>query len=387
MKYKAAAAIILSLLLLLSGWSLGEEGTDSPAMLRNGGSFVFVVRKDGQIIGWGDNRCGQLGSTQTKLLLKPAPVADGIDGNRLKDIQCGNENTLFLMDDGTVYTCGSHYHGAQGLGKRGRHVITPTQIPELKNIVKIACGFGHNAALDRNGHVWVWGRNDHGQLGTGDKKEQASPVMIGLEGITDISCGGKFIIAKDADGRFWGCGYNKYKVLNGNKQKDILQPEILPGFEELNIVSFSGGSDCAFWLDDQGRLWARGRNDFRQLGSSLAKGEAVGELVRVEIPEKVASVVAYSSAVIALTEEQNVYVWGNLTAGQSGIGKSVSSLPLLSWDRGDAVEVANGSLICSIRTADGKIYITGYNKYGQIGDGTKRSTSHWIHNGINVNEP
>jgi len=65
------------------------------ALLRNGGSFVLVVREDGKIVGWGDNRRGQLGTTPTKLLLSPQYAADGIDGNSLRDIQCGNENTLF----------------------------------------------------------------------------------------------------------------------------------------------------------------------------------------------------------------------------------------------------------------------------------------------------
>lgn len=387
MRKKAIPVIILILLFALCSRSLGEGSANTIAMLRNGGSFVFVVKENGQILGWGDNREGQLGAEKAKLLLKPTPVAEGLDGNELADIQCGNENSLFLMKDGTVFTCGSHYHGAQGLGKVSHHVLIPTQIPELKNIVQIACGFGHNAALDRDGHIWAWGRNDHGQLGIGNKKEQASPVMLDIEGIVEITCGGKFIIAKDKQGQFWGWGYNEYFVLTDQKQKDILSPVLLPGFDDLNIVAFSGGSDCAFWLDDQGRLWARGRNDFRQLGSSEAKGKAVAQLVQVDIPEKVASVVAYSSAVIALTEEKNVYVWGNLTAGQSGIGKSTSSLPILSWDKGDAEEIANGSLICSVRTSDGKIYITGYNKYGQLGDGTKRSTSYWLHNGINVNDP
>ena len=385
MKKRAILAALLSLLLMLCAQSLGEG--ESPAMLRNGGSFVFVVKENGQIIGWGDNRTGQLGSRNTRRLYSPAAVAEGIDGNKLADIQCGNENTLFLMDDGTVYTCGTHYHGAQGLGKPSRSVITPTRIPELENIVQVSCGFGHNAALDRDGHVWVWGRNDHGQLGLGDKTERYSPAMIELEGITAISCGGKFMIAQDGQGRFWGWGYNEYRVLADDDRKNILSPELLQGFEELKIVSFSGGSDCAFWLDDEGTLWSRGRNDFRQLGSSETKGKKSGRMVRVDIPEKVASVVAYSSAVIALTENGNVYVWGNLTAGQSGIGKATSMLPTLSWDQGNAVEVANGSLILSFRTTDGKIYVTGFNKHGQLGNGSQTSTSHWSHNGVNVNDP
>ena len=39
---------------------------------------------------------------------------------------------------------------------------------------------------------------------------------------------------------------------------------------------------------------------------------------------------------------------------------------------------AMGSLISSVRTADGRILVTGYNKYGQLGDGTRRSSETWV---------
>jgi len=45
-----------------------------------------------------------------------------------------------------------------------------------------------------------------------------------------------------------------------------------------------------------------------------------------------------------------------------------------------------GSLISSIRTEDGAIYVSGYNKYGQIGNGTTRTIKTWTANGTNVND-
>jgi len=358
------------------------------ALLRNGGSFVLVVREDGKIVGWGDNRRGQLGTTPTKLLLSPQYAADGIDGNSLRDIQCGNENTLFLTESGEVYTCGTYSYGTQGIGKNQKNISEPVKIPGLENIVGISCGFGHNAALDAEGHLWVWGRNDQGQLGLGDKTNRTEPAMLEMENITQVNCGGKFILAMDADGNMWGWGANTYRVLEDSKKSTITTPVQLTGFDGLKIVAFSGGSDVAYWLDSEGTLWSRGRNEFNQVGSAEAKGDTIAVLTKVDIPEKVKQVCAYSGATGALTENGNVYIWGNIRAGQAGLGTVLSSKtgPVLAWDQGDAVEVAMGSLISSIRTEDGAIYVSGYNKYGQIGNGTTRTIKTWTANGTNVND-
>ena len=365
----------------------GEKKGNGTVMLRNGGSFVYVVREDGGILGWGDNRRGQLGTTPAKLFLDPRPVADGIDGSELADIQCGNENTLFLKKDGTVWTCGTYSRGTQGLGRLDRIVKEPTRIPGLERIVQISCGFGHNAALDVDGRLWVWGRNDCGQLGLGDRSSRNTPVMLPLEGIASVTCGGKFTLAQDREGILWGWGTNAYQVLKAGKAEYVLQPERLAGLAEKTILSFAGGSDCAFFLDDQGVIWTRGRNEYKQLGSSAAAWKSSGELTTVDIPEKVRTVCAYSAATAALTESGNVYIWGSVSAGQLGTGKSPNgTLPVLVWSTGDAEEVAMGSLISSIRTRDGKIHVSGYNAYGQLGNGSKRSSNKWVWNGTTVGD-
>ena len=381
-------AVRLALLILLAcvaaGIAPAESGTEkfSPVLLRNGGSFLYLVREDGSIVGWGDNRKGQLGAEKTKLYTRPTYVATGIDGNDLRDIQCGNENTLFLMKDGTVYTCGTGAHGTQGLGKLDKSVKVPTQIPSLSRITKVACGFGHNIALDEDGHVWIWGRNDHGQLGTGNKKVLDTPAMMDLERIVNITCGGKFTMVQDEDGNIYGWGSNEYRVLEDSARKNIMTPMRLEGLDGHHIVDFAGGSDMAFWLDDEGVLWSRGRNENKQCGSRDGVWKVSPALTRVDIPEKVKTIIGYSSVPIVLTENGNVYVWGCTTNGQIGNGTAPgSSYPAEGWSGGDCVQVAAGSIFTSMMTADGRVYVTGYNSYGQLGNGTKRETCFWTWNG------
>ena len=42
-----------------------------------------------------------------------------------------------------------------------------------EDIVDISCGDEHATALSEAGAVFVWGRNENGQLGTGDTKDGA----------------------------------------------------------------------------------------------------------------------------------------------------------------------------------------------------------------------
>src|SRR5215471_5106459 len=56
---------------------------------------------------------------------------------------------------------------------------------------QVSAGFAHTCAIDSNGSAWCWGRNNEGQLGTGNTTSSSKPVAVtgGLK-FTDISAGG-----------------------------------------------------------------------------------------------------------------------------------------------------------------------------------------------------
>ena len=190
-------ALVLVILLLFGCVFSTPANADLPLLIRAGGSFGYARSAEGTIWVWGDNGRGQLGIGNTARVRTPVPGAYGIDGNEVLDIACGNIAVLFLMKDGSVYTCGANNYGQQGQGDNQSFIKIPTHIPYLQNITKIACGFGQCLALDKDGHVWSWGRNSNGQIGNGTKKSQNQPVMLSLSNIVDIQCGGKFCMAMD----------------------------------------------------------------------------------------------------------------------------------------------------------------------------------------------
>ncbi len=361
---KRLAAVLAALLLLV----FAKAGAEDSMLVRAGGSFGFALSRDGTIWGWGDNARGQLGNGSNKRVYFPAPAAEGLDGSHVTDIQCGNVATLFLLDDGTVWTCGSNNYGQQGFEGAKNYVFRPERIDALKNIKKIACGFGQCLALDGDGHVWAWGRNSNGQIGNGGRRSVQVPVMLELEDIIDIQCGGKFSMAMAADGTIWGWGDNEFGQLgDASAYKNVLKPAKL---------SFSGsytkiacGGDVAFGIDENGALWAWGRNDYFQLGTR-AVGKKTRDAVRVALPEDavVGEGFAYNSHTAAITDKGALWQWGGVFHGQVGNGRRPwRDVPSAACPESGVIGTAVGSLQSYVLLQDGTVMGCGCNEYGQTG--------------------
>ena len=75
----------------------------------------------------------------------------------------------------------------------------------------IAAGGLHSAALSSHGHVFVWGDNGRGQLGTGDSKDRAKPTRVALRSgaaVRTISAGAFSSFATTEDNVTLAWGYN-----------------------------------------------------------------------------------------------------------------------------------------------------------------------------------
>lgn len=54
-------------------------------------------------------------------------------------------------------------------------MVSGFQPGDPARICKVACGENFSAAMSEQGELWVWGRNDYGQLGLG---EEAGPMGL-----------------------------------------------------------------------------------------------------------------------------------------------------------------------------------------------------------------
>jgi alpha-tubulin suppressor-like RCC1 family protein len=56
----------------------------------------------------------------------------------------------------------------------------------------MAVGQDHVLALTREGDIYAWGRNHHGQLGDGSRSHRDIPVRVPVQGAAHLGAGNVF---------------------------------------------------------------------------------------------------------------------------------------------------------------------------------------------------
>ena len=175
-----------------------------------GDGHSLFQNKNGEIYACGSNNSGELGLGH----FNSPQITPSLIPNLLPNIiqfSCAVQHNLFLDAEGNVYAVGGINHPEQ-LGIA--HTInrnTLKKIPNIPPIQTISCIYFSSYLIDFEGNVWSFGKNWHGQLGLGDRKNKNVPTKIkSLTDITQIShgCFGKHFLAKDSQNRIFVTGLN-----------------------------------------------------------------------------------------------------------------------------------------------------------------------------------
>ena len=267
-------------------------------------------------------------------------------------IRVAGEN-FFIDDKGKVYTWGDNRTGELGNGtNEGSNVpICISDIPDNalngKNIVEMQSG-STMIALDNEGKVYTWGRNNYGQLGNGTNEGSNKPICISdikdnaLNGknIVEVKSDSYTMIALDNEGKVYTWGYNKYGQLGNGTNRDSNEPTCISDIEgnelkEKNIVEVQSDSSTMIALDNEGKVYTWGDNSYGQLGNGT--GGEYGDYSNVPI--------------------------------------CISDIPNNALNGKNIVEVQSNSSTMIVLDKEGKVYTWGYNKYGQLGNGTNRDSN------------
>lgn len=128
----------------------------------------------------GKNDFGQLGVDSTDFQLNLVPVRGALQGSTVKHVRCGYYHTIVLAAGGHVLGFGRNDYGQLGLGHIIQRVFGPKLIEgaERKGVCRVSAGCYHTVLIAADGILYVFGRNHHGQLGTGDTIERHSPFPV-----------------------------------------------------------------------------------------------------------------------------------------------------------------------------------------------------------------
>lgn len=156
-----------------------------------GYGHVHAIKTDGSLWGWGDNTYGQLAipTLYQKSITVPTQVENV--GYKWKQVSCGAIHSAAIAENGSLWAWGANSFGQIGIDKTG-FFIDPNQINATQDSrfsadvwKQVSCGYYQTSAVKTDGTLWVWGRNNVGQVGIGITNEGISTPVTTIAGGTN----------------------------------------------------------------------------------------------------------------------------------------------------------------------------------------------------------
>jgi alpha-tubulin suppressor-like RCC1 family protein len=195
----------------------------------------------------------------------------------------GVSHSLAVTKDGAVWAW-----GANGHGQLGNDTTTPSPFPvqvlDLTDVVSVAAGSHHSLALKKDGTIWAWGSNDSGQLGVATPSIRKKPQQVaGISGVAQIGAGlqSSYALRTDgsATGTVWSWGANS----KGELGDGTLLSKTSPVSGISGVVSLSAGVYFADVLRSDDSVWAWGDNFYGQLADGTPQTNR-SQPVAVQVP-------------------------------------------------------------------------------------------------------
>ncbi|KUF94299.1 hypothetical protein AM588_10004941 [Phytophthora nicotianae] len=185
-----------------------------------------VITDSGELYTFGMNDCGQLGLDHTQHQTTPQLVKS-LEGTEVSMVACGLYHTIICTAAGGLYTCGKNDYGQLGLGhNRQIKMATLVSVPN-EMVCFLACGYYHSMIVTTSGRTFSFGRNDYGQLGIGNKVHQNVLNVVALSANTRMvraTCGCYHTVLLSEQGQVFVFGRNNKGQLGNRGSADALLP-------------------------------------------------------------------------------------------------------------------------------------------------------------------
>ena len=399
-----------------------------PVKIVGGMYFYCALFSDSTVKCWGANEYGQLGlgdllnrGDNANEMGDHLPTVDVGAGLTVKDIYAGSYHTCAILSNDLVKCWGRNQFGQLGLGDKLNRGDNASEmgdsLPYLdfglgRSVKKLSLGAHQSCALLDNDLVKCWGRNQLGQLGTGDTLARGDDpnemgdnlpyVDLGLNRtVKDIQSGFAFtcVILDDDSLKCWGSnssgqlGLGHSNILGDGPNEmgdDLPTVDLGPGLHAVSLFSQSNSDAiCAELNSAQYKCWGTNTNLQLANGSrdQLAVGDGPNEMGDSLLPlnlgsSKTASMISvFTNGMCALLSDQTIRCWGQnigaLGTPHLEIGndknETGTALPRLSLGTGLKLkQISTGNNPCALFT-DGSLKCWGVGDFGGTGQGSKKA--------------
>jgi hypothetical protein len=261
-------------------WAQAVQGIPTGATITglSAGGMHSLILAGGKVYAAGSDRYGQLGIGGSNRMNRSSYTnVFGSPSNFVVAVSAGGNHSLALTESGDVYACGDNTYGQ--LGQSNSPVYSAIWLKiyfqGLTNrIVSVVAGADHNLAVDEGGGVWVWGRNNYGQLGKSRSVAERTPSKLNLGKINDVDVIAKSVAAGfshslilttlTTDGKVFGFGRNNSGQAGQVATTSfVTTPTLISGLSGIRLIS--AGTDSSFAINQTGRLYSWGYNSYGEL--------------------------------------------------------------------------------------------------------------------------
>jgi alpha-tubulin suppressor-like RCC1 family protein len=288
-----------------------------------GREYTAAIKTDGTLWVWGSGTNGQLGNAT--ITNTSTPVTTFAGGTNWKQVSSGQQHTVAIKTDGTLWTWGAGTYGRLGNAVATGNISTPvTTFSGGNNWKQVSCG-GSNvqsftSAIKTDGTLWTWGVGAGGALGNAALTNRSTPVTTFAGGTNwkQVSAGYNYTAAIKTDGTLWTWGYGTNAQLgNAATTGNISTPvTTFAGGTNWKQVNCGGIRTAAIKTD--GTLWTWGSGSNGILGNAVATGNISTPVTTFSGGNNWKQVSCGSEHTVAIKTDGTLWTWGLGTSGQLG---------------------------------------------------------------------
>ncbi len=344
-----------------------------------------AVSEYGPIYCWGDNTYGQLGTGDTLATLSPRDIDFFSDESKFYKSQYVSTSQSFsclLNALGNVLCWGDNAHGQLGTGDT-QGSLQPKEILSsdfLNRFQLIETSDTSVCGIHADGDVYCWGANTHGQLGTGDTLMRNEPTMVLSEpNIISLSLSNTSTCALSSDGPIYCWGDAEKGKISIDSTDLVLNPvqintDLITGINQFKSIGMGTGHMCI--LSVSNNIYCSGDNSGGQLGLGFKYSENYPFEVKFESNARSLN---FSSILVMNTSgtsdtsfcglvSGNVYCWGDNTYGQLGTGDTLDREEPTLVLSGNYIDIANANFtVCAVNQDGDLPFCWGDNRQFQAG--------------------
>ncbi len=340
----------------------------------SGEEHTMILKEDDTLWAVGLNSYGQLGVGSRDEKLNLVQIMTGVD-----KVSSGDLHTMILKKNGTLWGTGFNYAGQLGDGTKDLRInpiqVKTTASKPMTDVTQVSSGNAYTMIVKKGGVLWAVGLNDQGQLGDGTTTNRWTPVRVKtsagqpITDVTQVSSGGSHTMIVKKGGALWAVGLNNHGQLgDGTKNRRInpVQVKATEGQPMTDVTQVSSGDSHTMILTKGGVLWAVGLNDEGQLGV----GTKDSKINPVQVMTEVAQVSAGEKHTMILTTDDTLWAVGLNDEGQLGDGttdRRLNPVKIMT----EVAQVSAGKKHSMIVKKNGTLWAVGLNDQGQLGNGTK----------------